>query len=312
MAGGPTRVPIARRSTSVVTSRRESYVFDIRNGLRIWLSEAAKRGEVSMRDANETIARIDMHKAVDASFDYTKLLTGTVKDAFEMKGIGQKIAKDFGRWWHVEVYFKQGAKGDLVIFKGWPNGRSVITATRYAVDNVKMLEMQVGKPGIRAAARASAKFGVYLVVAVDLVQFVRDHNLAHFLAALTVDIPSVLISAAAGTIASSLLTGAFVAVGSVAMGPALIAFGVAAVVGIGLFALDKQFHLTEKVQECYERRLHSLEQWWERMGEKADRHWYDFVNSHFVHDAFEYFSGHMYSRISGPNASYAASRGWDF
>ena len=305
------RFPAAGRSTSVVTSRRETFVFDLRNGLRIWLSEAVKRGEVSARDANDTIAKINMHKAVDTSFDLTKLLTGTVKDAFEMKSIGQKLVKDFGRWWQVEVYFKQGAKGDLVIFKGWPAARTTISGTRYAVDNIKMLEMQVGKPGIRAAAKASAKFGVYLVVAVDIVQFARDHDLAHFLAALTVDIPSVLISAAIGTVAGSWAAG-FAVVGTVAMGPALVAFGFAALVGIGLFALDKHYHLTEKVQEFYERRLHSLEQWWERMGEKADRHWYDFVNSHFIHDAFDYFTGHVYSRPIGPNASYAASRGWDF
>lgn len=304
--------PVTQRSRTVVTSRRESYVFDIRNGLRIWLSEAVRRGEVSARDANDTIHKIDMHKAVDAGFDYTKLLTGTVKDAFEMKSIGDKLVKDFGRWWQVEVYIKPGAKGDLVIFKGWPTARKVISGTRYAVDNIKMLEIQVGKPGIRAAAKASAKFGIYLVVAVDMVQFARDHNLAHFLAALTIDIPSVLISAAAGTVISSVLTGVAVGVGTIAMGPALLAFGFAAAVGIGLFMLDKHFQLTEKVQEFYERRLHSLEQWWNRMGEKADRHWYEFVNSHFVHDAFDYFTGHVYSRYTGPNASFATSRGWDF
>ena len=309
MSGGPVR----SRSTSVVTSRRETYVFDIRNGLRIWLSEAVARGEVSARDANETIHRIDLHKAGDVTADYTKLLTGTVKDAFEMKSIGQKLAKDFGRWWHVDVYFKPGAKGDLVIFKGWPAGRTTISAARYAVDNVKMLEMQVGKPGLRAAAKASAKFGVYLVVAVDFVQFVRDHDFVHFLAALTVDIPSVMIASLVGSAVGSYIAGSAMIVGTVAMGPALIAFGVAAVVGIGLFALDKRFHLTEKVQEFYEARLHSLEQWWDRMGEKAEAHWYDFVNSQFIHDMTDYFIGRAYSRSAvSSNPGYANSRGWDF
>ena len=312
MSGGPVRLPATARSRTVVTSRRESYVFDLRNGLKIWLGEAVRRGEVSARDANDTVQRINMHKAVDTSFDLTKLLTGTVKDAFEMKGIGQKLVKDFGCWWRVEVYFKQGAKGDLVIFKGWPAARTTISGTRYALDNIKMLEMQVGRPGIRAAAKASAKFGVVLCVAVDLVQFVRDHNLAHFLAALTIDIPSVLISAAVGTVMSEVIAGAVLAVGTVAMGPALVAFGFAALAGAGLLWADKHYHLTEKVQEFYERRLHSLEQWWERMGEQAARHWYDFVNSHFMHDAFNYFTGHIYSHPIGPKASYAASRGWDF
>lgn len=309
MSGGPVR----RRSTTVVTSRRESFVFDVRNALRLWLSEAVKRGEVSARDANDSIHRIDLHKAADFAADCTKLLTGVVKDAFEMKNIGQKLVKDFGRWWRVDVYFKPGAKGDLVIFKGWPAGRTVVSATRYTVDNVKMLEMQVGKPGVRAAAKASAKFGVYLVVAVDFAQFVRDHDFVHFLAALTVDIPAVMIASCIGSAVGSYLAGSAMIVGTVAMGPALIAFGVAALVGFGLFALDKRFHLTDKVQEFYEARLHSLEQWWDRMGTKAESHWYDFVNSHFVHDMTDYFTGHAYSRSAlGSNAGYANSRGWDF
>jgi len=305
--------PVKRRSTTVVTKRQETYVFDIRNALRLWLGEAVKRGEVSTRDATDSIHRIDLNKAGDVAADYTKLLTGTVKDAFEMKSIGQKLVKDFGRWWHVDVYFKPGAKGDLVIFKGWPAGRRTISAARYAVDNVKMLEMQVGRPGLRAAAKASAKFGVYLVVAVDFVQFVRDHDFVHLLAALTVDIPSVMIASFVGSAVGSYLAGSAMIVGTVAMGPALIAFGVAAVVGIGLFALDKRFHLTEKVQEYYESRLHSLEQWWDRMGAKAESHWYDFVNSHFIHEMTDYFTGYAYSRtLPNSNGGYASSRGWDF
>lgn len=305
--------PVTRRPSAVVTSRRESFVFDIRNALRLWIGEAAKRGEVAARDANDSIHRIDLNKATDFTFDYTKLLTGTVKDGFEMKSIGQKLVKDFGRWWKVDVYFKAGAKGDLVIFKGWPAGRTVISATRYAVDNVKMLEMQVGKPGIYAAAKTSAKFGVYLVVAVDFVQFVRDHDFVHFLAALTVDIPSVLIASFVGSAAGSFVAGSALVVGTVAMGPALVAFGVAALVGVGLFALDKHFHLTEKVQEFYEERLHSLEKWWERMGDRAERQWHEFVNSQFLHDLTDQFTGFAYSRrIFSPNSAYANSRGWDF
>jgi hypothetical protein len=300
------------RPTTVVTARHETFVFDIRSAVRLWIGEAARRGEVLGHDADLSVQRIDGHKAVDAGLDVIKLLTGTVKDALELGKIADKLVRDFGRWWHVPVYYKAGAKGDLVIFKGWPNGRAVITAARYAVTNVKMMEMQVGKPGIAAAAKSSIRFGIYLVIAVDFVQFVRDHDFVHFAAALTVDVPSVIIASAVGTAMGSLVAGTGLVVGTVAMGPALVAFGVAALVGVGLLYLDKRFHLTDKVQEYYEERLHSLEQWWAKMGDKAERHWYDFVNSNFMNDFYDEFTGNYRRRIYSPNSSYAESRGWNF
>jgi hypothetical protein len=261
----------------------DSFVFDLKNALRFWLSEAVARGEVAVKDAEDSIRNIDPAKVIDTAEDYIKLLTGTVKDSFGSVGIAAKLVKDFNKWWGVSVYFKPGAQVDLVIFKGWPNGRQLLSASHYRVDNPKIIELQIGRPGIQAAAKESAKFGIYLVVAVDVIQFIRDGNLAHLLGSLTVDIPSVMLASAIGAVAGTLAVGS-AAIGTIALGPALVAFGVGVLVGIGLFWLDKHFELTDKVTAAYERGLDRLARWWKQFGPEASKRWNEFVNSGLVQD----------------------------
>ncbi len=268
-------------------SRTDVFVFDIKNGLRIWLSEAVRTCEIKAQDAQNAIRRIDAatvaDKAVDISEEQIKLWLGPIKDGRELRNIGKLLVDDFGRWWNVKVEFKTGAKSDLIFIKGWPAGRKTLSGTRYRVSNPKIMELQIGKPGIMASAKQSAKFGVYLIVAVDALQFCRDRNFAHLLGSLTVDIPSVLLASAIGTAVGALVAGTVV-VGTIALGPALVAFGVAALVGGGLFLLDKHFGLTEKVTAAYERGFEKLKEWWAELGSEAHKRWNEFINSGTVQD----------------------------
>ena len=283
--------------------KEDSFVFDLKNGLRVWLSEAVKRGEIAAKDAQDCIRNIDPAHAVSTAEDYTKLLTGTVKDSFGSIGIARKLVKDFNKWWGVRVYFKPGVNGDLVIIKGWPNGRQLLSGTRYRVDNVKIMELQIGKPGIQAAAKESAKFGIYLVVAVDLFQFTRDRNFAELLGSLTVDIPSVILASTIGAAVGTLAAGTL-AIGAIALGPALVAFGVGAAVGVALFALDKHFGLTEKVTAAYARGLDKLQRWWKQLGPEAYRRWNEFTSSGIVQNMEKSFDSFAQQLGQGDNALY--------
>lgn len=283
--------------------REDSFVFDMRNGLRVWLSEAVKRGEVTEAKAVEVIRNIDAEKAVDVTEDQAKLWIGPIKDGFGAYGIGKKLVTDFNKWWGVRVYFKAGPKGDLVIIKGWPNGRQLLKGTKYRVDNIKIMELQIGKPGIMAAAKDSAKFGLVLVVLVDLFQFTQDRNFAHLLASLTLDVPSVALASALGAAIGSLATGVAV-VGTFALGPALVAFGVGVAVGAGLFWLDKHYGLNEKVTAAYQRGLDRLARWWRDMGAQAERKWSELVNSNAVHQLERGLNSIGETLGSGNNAQY--------
>ena len=114
-------------------------------------------------------------------------------------------------------------------------------------------------------------------------QFARDHDLAHLLGSLTIDIPAVLLASAIGAAAGTLAAGTVV-IGTIALGPALLAFGIGTVVGIGLFALDKHFQLTERVTAAYERGIAKLQQWWHSLGASAYQRWHEFISSGVVQD----------------------------
>ena len=150
-------------------------------------------------------------------------------------------------------FSKSRAGHDLVTFKGWPAGRRIITGTRYRLDNPKIVEMQIGRPGLRAAARESARFGLWLVVAIDVADYLLRDNatLGYLLASLTVDLPSVVLASAidfsAGSFLSATSIGSLATIGTFACGPFVIALFVGIVAGYTLYRLDDRFGLTEKL-----------------------------------------------------------------
>ena len=188
-------------------------------------------------------------------------------------------------------YFSKSKAGnDLVTFKGWPAGRNIITGTRYRLDNPRIMELQIGKPGIRAAAKDSARFGVYLVVAVDVADYIfRDNStLGQLLGSLTVDIPSVVLASAVGAAAGSFISGTSVAglaaIGSLACGPFLVAFAVGVIAGYALYKLDEHFHLTDKLSEFYDKGLAKLAEVWDDLGSEANARFNQLAHSQMVHD----------------------------
>ena len=177
-----------------------------------------------------------------------------------------------------------------MVFKGWPAGRKLITGTRYRIDNPKIVELQIGKPGIEAAAKESARFGIYLVVAVDVADyFLRDNStLGQLLGSLTVDVPSVILASAIGAAAGSFVASTSMAglavIGSFACGPFLVAFVVGAAAGYGLYKLDEHFHLTDKLSAAYDRGLAKLNQVRLELGAEARQRFQQLANSQMVHD----------------------------
>ena len=287
-----------------VSSKRaaeDTYVLDELNGLRLWLDQKVKENEFTPGQAVDALRQ----KENDG-----KLWTGPVKDAFGSAKIGMKLAKDFEHLWKAKVTFVPGKTGDLVIIKGWPSAREVLTGTRYKVTNPKIIELQIGKPGIRAAAKESARFGVILVVAVDMAEFVASHDLAKLLGSLTVDIPSVILASAIGSAAGTLAAGTLV-IGSFAFGPLLVAFGVGVLAGYALFKLDEAFGITEKVTKVYESAIEELRKLWEKLGTEAEQKFHEFENSRAVkyigngvNTLGNWFSNSMSRLGEGNNAQY--------
>lgn len=272
---GAKRVPPRRPVQRVL-------IVDERNMLFLWLEEKVARREMTEAEADAMVLNTG---------SFTKNWVSPLKDAAGSASLMVKMARDFGSWKGAKVAFSRNAQGhQLVTFKGWPNGRVLVRGTRYRVDHPKMIELQVGRPGLRASARDSARFGIYLVVAVDVADYLlRDKaTLGSLLGALTYDIPGVIFATAVATAAASAVSGtAFgtaILIGSFAMGPLVVGFGVGLVVGIGLTMLDDEYHITAKLAAAYDRALVKLDKVWDDLGDEAEERYRQLSNSHLIHD----------------------------
>jgi hypothetical protein len=257
-------------------------IVDEKNMIRIWAEEKVLRREMTPAEADKFIK--DTGSNVKNYLPLAKDTAGSLKLVY-------KIARDFATWKGAKVAFETSSAGHvLVIFKGWPRGRKLITGTRYRVDHPKMIELQIGKPGIRAAAKDSARFGLWLVVVADVADYIMRDNatLGSLLGALTVDIPGVMlasaIGAAAGSMTAGATTGVLAVVGSFALGPLLVAFVVGAVVGLTLMAIDNRYGLTDKLAKAYDEGLVKLARLWDELGDAAEARYHQLANSTLVHD----------------------------
>ena len=257
-------------------------IVDEKNMLRLWLEEKIARREMTSLEADDMLEKQEAQG---------KLWTGPFKDSLGSAKLFFKIARDFGSWKGAKVSFSKSRAGhDLVTFKGWPAGRRIITGTRYRLDNPKIVEMQIGRPGLRAAARESARFGVWLVVAIDVADYLLRDNatLGHLLGSLTVDLPSVVLASAIGAAAGSFFSSTTIAglalVGSLACGPFAVALFVGVGAGIALFELDQLFGVTETLSRVYDHGLAKLAQVWHELGAEADNRFHQLAHTQMVHD----------------------------
>jgi hypothetical protein len=257
-------------------------IVDEKNMFRIWLEEQVVQNKLTPLEAD---------KMLEDQESQGKLWTGPLKDSIGSGKVFFKLARDFASWKGAQVYFSKSKAGhDLVTFKGWPAGRKFIRGTRYRLDNPKIVELQIGKPGIRAAAKESARFGIYLVVAADVADYIlRDNStLAELLGSLTIDIPSVLLASAIGAVAGSLVVGSSIpvlaAIGTLAIGPCLVAFAVGVIAGVALYQLDKHFLITEKLTALYDKGIAKLSQVWTELGTEAETRFRQLASTQAVHD----------------------------
>lgn len=277
---GQSRVASVRKAPAQPT--RRILIVDQRNMALLWLEEKIARRELTQAQADEMLKD---------QGSFAKNWVSPLKDAAGSLSLMVRMARDFGKWHGAEVAFTKNAKGQqLVTFKGWPNNRKIVRGTRYRVDHPKMVELQVGRPGLRASARQSARFGIYFVVAVDIFDFLlRDKaTLGGLLGALTYDIPGVILATAVGTAVASAFTGTALGtallVGSFAMGPLAVGFLVGLAVGVGLTMLDNELHITDMLAAAYDRGLAKLGDVWVALGDEAESRYKDLAGSQFVHD----------------------------
>lgn len=160
------------------------------------------------------------------------------------------------------AYVKYYGGKPHIILKGYPGLRKILNATRYGVQNAKVVKMGLGKYGAHNAAKSGGILTIVLLTSYRVIDyFLRDEaTLSQLVGALATDIVKVGIStgasilAATGTMAAGTALAASSSTVLATVGTFAIAIGpLAAVilVGIGvsllLTAADNKFHITDRV-----------------------------------------------------------------
>lgn len=103
---------------------------------------------------------------------------------FTLKGLGIKA-----------IQYSYGGKMYVKI-TGYPSLRRILNGTRYRANHPKLLELGIGKAGVRAGIISGARFCIWFSACWRLVELIfrSDHDVAAFLGNITMDMAKVIVT----------------------------------------------------------------------------------------------------------------------
>ncbi|MFK3942579.1 hypothetical protein ACI2KC_13005 [Pseudomonas monteilii] len=161
-------------------------------------------------------------------------LKNIVKMARDLGGIGTKA----------RISVRNGKQ--YVILSGYPGLRRALNGTRYSIRNAEIVEMGIGRYGIRGSALSGFRLSCYVSVGIEAVEwFFNDESVwSDLFAGVGVELVKAGIASAIGYAAA-------LAVGSVftlAAAPAIAGAAVVLAIGWGLNALDNHYGIKNSVK----------------------------------------------------------------
>ena len=134
-----------------------------------------------------------------------------------------------------------------VIFKGHPGLRNIFTAPRYLASHAKVVDMAIGKAGMRTSIRSGARLTVFLTVPLIILEHVLKDQF--ILSNLVADLAVSMVKVGVATIVAAVAATAIGTVTTVAAAPLALAIFVGLLVGWSLEKLDQKFAITKKLGE---------------------------------------------------------------
>lgn len=215
----------------------EVYVLDRDAMMRLWLHDKVEANALSQMEANALWRRYQTESKFIANYfsvtDDIALLTKLARD------LKHPLAR---------CYFKNYGGKAHIIFKGRAGVRAILTGTKYGVQNAKVINMGLGRAGVRASAKGGTILSIFLLTAWNIADYVvRDEaTLSQLIGSIAADVTKAAIAGGIGYAAGALMVGTVV--GTFALGPLAVAVVVGIGVGVALDWIDNRFQLTQKLQ----------------------------------------------------------------
>ncbi len=257
---------------------RQASVLDHAALFEIWLNKQVATGRLSAKQAKDY-----WNRHGHETLDFIKSKIPILGDLVDTGKTIVAVIRDLGL--AGEYYIKTYGQKQYIIFKGSSAARKLLTGTRYGVNHAKVVEMQLGRAGIRAAARESFIFGMIFCTVIDVVDYVSRDNgtLTELFGTIAVDLGKCLIASGAA-VAAGVATAALMGTAVIALGPIVVALAVGIGVSLALDAIDNRFKITQRLGKLLEDGLETLEKAAHALMQQSARAWNEFVTTHRMID----------------------------
>ncbi len=183
----------------------------------------------------------------DAIFACTDPISSFAGNIAESMSVG-RIALEM-RGFGVTATEYVGKNGNTYIrLSGYPGIRRYLDATRYLIDNPRILDIGIGTQGIENGVVGGARFCIVFSAAYRAVELLLkdEYGLTDFFVNLTMDAAKLAISVGVAWGAKTLATGAMVTGGSIIFIAAGI-FAVGVFASLILYWLDNEYKISETI-----------------------------------------------------------------
>lgn len=180
---------LARRFEDDIHAFKQRLDKDVQHVMLLSLEEAQVIIDDLLKSNSMSLATTyagNIKDAAGGAANIVKLIS--YKDAgkivFTLKGLGVKA-----------IQYSYGGKMYVKI-TGYPSLRRILNGTRYSANHPRLLELGIGKAGVRAGIISGAKFCIWFSACWRLVELIfrSDHDVAAFLGNITMDMAKVIVT----------------------------------------------------------------------------------------------------------------------
>ncbi|MDC9607373.1 hypothetical protein [Xenorhabdus griffiniae] len=187
--------------------------------------------------------------AVFACADVATSFSGSFLDAYALAKIANELSGHFGVK-ATQYIDKYGNK--CIKLTERPGVRKFLTAAKYSVNNLKMIDMGIGSKGLVNGIVDGARRCIIVAGAYRLLElWLRDeYDIHNFLGNITMDMAKAIVSISATLIAGKIISTAYVLTGVSLIGVAIGLFVFGLVVAGVLYYLDDKYQVSTKLIEA--------------------------------------------------------------
>jgi hypothetical protein len=178
------------------------------------------------------------------SFVNTTWGVPTALGAYDAYNISRLLSDIGGFGTKIRISVKNGKQ--YLILTGYPGLRNRLKGTRYGIRNAQLVDMGIGKYGIRGSSISGFKLSCYVAVGVEALEWIFNDEavLTDLFAGVGVELIKAGIASAIGY-AAALAAGALITTAAL---PAIFGAIVIFAIGIGLNELDNKYNIKNSVK----------------------------------------------------------------